>query len=145
MRDPEWCPRPRNDERGKGLRKKRSFRRVFMAFQRTDRVRQQIKREISVIIRDELKDPRVGFITVTNVELSLDLRHAKIYVSIMGDKEEQEKTMKGLKQATGFVRTQLGQRIRLRYTPEIVFRQDSSLDAVSHIYQLLDEVKESSH
>lgn len=112
-----------------------------MSFQRSDRVRQQIKRELSVVIRDELKDPRVGFITVTEVELSPDMRHAKVYVSIMGNEEEKTNTMEGLLRATGFVRTQLGKKIRLRYFPEIIFRHDTSLDRASHIYQLLDEAR----
>lgn len=112
-----------------------------MSFQRSDRVRQQIKREVSVVIRDELKDPRVGFITVTEVELSPDMRHAKVYVSIMGNEEEKTNTMEGLLRATGFVRTQLGKKIRLRYFPEIVFRHDTSLETASHIYKLLDEAR----
>lgn len=111
-----------------------------MTFQRSDRVRQQIKRETSIIFRDELKDPRIGFVTITDVELSPDLRHAKIYVSILGNNEEKVKTMDALFHAQGFVRAHLGKRIRLRYTPEIVFCCDKSLEAASHIYKLLDEV-----
>lgn len=111
-----------------------------MTFQRSDRVRQQIKREASIILRDELKDPRIGFITITDVELSPDLRHAKIFVSVLGNDEERAKTMAALEHARGFVRTHLGRRIKLRYTPEVIFRSDTSLDSVSHICKLLNEV-----
>lgn len=109
--------------------------------QRIERLKDQLKVEISDILRKETKDPRIGFVSITDVEVSRDLRHVKVYVSILGDEEEKATTMAGLAQATGFIRTELGQRIRLRYTPEITFKLDRSLERGARVVELLNQVK----
>ncbi|GAW94302.1 30S ribosome-binding factor RbfA [Calderihabitans maritimus] len=114
-----------------------------MSLQRAERVAEQIKKEVAQILREEIKDPRIGFVTVTDVEVSSDLRHVKIYVSVYGDKEEQETTMEGLQNATGFIRREIGQRIPLRYTPEIVFKFDRSIEHGARIAELLAQVRKS--
>ena len=115
-----------------------------MSFKRSDRVAEAIKREVSDLLFREVKDPRVHFATVTDVELTDDLRFAKIFVSIMGTEEEKKKSMEGLENATGFLRSSLGSRIRLRFTPEIRFYLDQSLDRAFRIEQLLNEIKNPS-
>lgn len=109
--------------------------------QRIERLKDQLKVEISDILHKETKDPRIGFVSITDVEVSKDLRHVKVYVSILGDEEEKATTMAGLAQATGFIRTELGQRIRLRYTPEITFKLDRSLERGARVVELLNQVK----
>lgn len=108
--------------------------------QRVDRVREEIKKEASEIIR-RLKDPRIGFVTITDVEVSGDLRHVRIFVSVYGSEEEKQSTMAGLKRAEGHVRTEIGQRIRLRHTPEIQFHFDESIERGARIFSLLNEVR----
>lgn len=95
--------------------------------------------ELSDLLRTRVKDPRVGFASVTHVEVSGDYRHAKIYVSVMGSEEEQANTMKALKSATGFLRHELAGRIVLRYMPEIVFKLDTSIEKGSRILELIRE------
>ncbi len=89
-----------------------------------------------------LKDPRIGFVTVTGVDLSPDLRHAKIFVSIMGSDAEKSGTMEALGHATGWIRHELGQRIRMKYLPELLFLPDTSQEYGEKIDRLLDEIKE---
>jgi ribosome-binding factor A len=111
---------------------------------RAQRVAEQMKKVVAGIIEKELKDPRIGFVTVTSVELSNDLRYAKIYVSIYGDEKQKKDSLEGLRKATGFVRKEIGKRIKLRYTPEIEFKFDSSIEHGAKIAKLLSEVKEDS-
>ena len=91
------------------------------------RVAEQAKKELGDILRT-LKDPRIGFVTVTDVEVSNDLSHLKIFVSVYGDQEARQQSLEGLQAAKGLIRSELGRRIRLRMTPEIEFRLDTSLD-----------------
>jgi len=107
--------------------------------QRIARVREEVRKEASDILR-KMKDPRLGFVTVTGADVSPDLRHVKIYVSVYGDDAETERTMAALLSATGFVRTELGQRIRLRYTPEVVFKLDNSARHGARIEELLADL-----
>src|SRR5690606_39611553 len=107
-----------------------------MTVPRAERMREDLKRETSDILR-KMKDPRIGFVSVTDVELSRDLRHAKIFVSIFGDEQEKQKTLAVLAHAQGYIRTELGQRIRLRYTPEITFKLDDSIERGDRINRLL--------
>lgn len=107
---------------------------------RANRVGEQIKKEISEIILRELKDPRISFITVTDVEVTGDLQQAKIFISIMGSEEEKEATLAGLSKALGFIRSEIGKRIRLRKTPEISFHLDESIEYGNRIDQLLAEI-----
>lgn len=113
-----------------------------MSMQRAQRVREEIKKEASDIIR-QMKDPRVGFVTVTDVDVTNDLRQVRIYVSIYGDDEAKTRSMEGLQAATGFVRSEVGKRIRLRHTPEIAFRLDASIERGARINALLNEVSTS--
>ncbi|RKY31935.1 MAG: 30S ribosome-binding factor RbfA [Candidatus Omnitrophota bacterium] len=108
---------------------------------RSDKVAQAIKKEIGGIIHDELKDPRLGFVTVTRVELTRDLRYAKVFFSVLGKEEEHKKTKDALDSALGFIRRLIAQRIRLRFVPEIVFKEDNSVEYDIKIQKLLEEVK----
>jgi ribosome-binding factor A len=111
-------------------------------FSRADRVRKALIREVSDIIATEVKEPRLsGTITsVTDVEVSADLRHAKVFVSIMDTPERQEEIMTILKEAQPRIRSEVGRRIKLRYTPEIDIRIDNSLERGSRVSQLLDQI-----
>jgi ribosome-binding factor A len=112
-----------------------------MARIRVSRVGEQIKKELSQILQQELKDPRIGFATITSVEMSGDLQHAKVYVSVMGDEEQKKNTLAALNKAKGFIRSEIGRRITLRHTPELVFKMDESIELGQYINQLLREVK----
>ena len=107
---------------------------------RLDRVTEQLKVEVSAILREEIKDPRVGFITVMRTSMSADLQHAHIYVSVLGTTAQQERALKALTSASGFVRKLVGDRIRLRYTPELTFHLDRSLDDQFRIQAALDRL-----
>ena len=112
-----------------------------MAEHRSERLREMIKIEFGEILQRDLKDPRIGFVSVIDVEVSNDLSHVKIYVSILGDEAAKLATMEGLESAKGFIRTELGRRIRLRHTPEIQIIADDSIERGSRIIELLEEVK----
>ena len=107
---------------------------------RVEKVQELMKQEISDIILHDLKDPRIGFVTVTSVACTEDLREAKIYVSVMGDEKKARDTLYGLESSLGFVRREIGKRIRLRFTPEISFALDTSLNYSDHIQRLLNEI-----
>lgn len=109
---------------------------------RVEKVQEFIKQEVSKIILNEMKDPRIGFVTVTQVEATGDLRSAKIYVSLMGSDEQKAQTWTGLQKALGYIRTEIGKRIRLRFTPELSFHLDQSLDYSVKIQELLTKIKE---
>lgn len=108
---------------------------------RIEKLQELIKQEMSKMLLTDLKDPRIGFVTVTDVEMTGDLREAKIYVSVMGGAEQVKSSLEGLNSALGFVRREIGQRIRLRFTPEISFALDTSLDYGDHIQKLLLQVE----
>ena len=108
---------------------------------RIEKLQELIKQEMSKMLLTDLKDPRIGFVTVTDVEMTGDLREAKIYVSVMGDAEQVKSSLEGLNSALGFIRREIGQRIRLRFTPEISFALDTSLDYGDHIQKLLLQVE----
>lgn len=111
-----------------------------MSFPRINRISEEYKREISDIISNEIKDPRIAeFTSVTGVEVTKDLRYAKIYISVLGDDEKKEQTMQGLKSAAGFVRKEIAKRVKLRYTPEMVFELDTSIEHGIYISKLIDE------
>lgn len=89
---------------------------------RTDRISEEVKREVSFIIQNELKDPRIAkMISVTAADVTRDLRYARVYVSVLGDENEKRDAIEGLRSAAGFIRREIGRRIQLRYTPEIIF------------------------
>lgn len=108
-----------------------------MKTNRVNRVKESLQKEVSLIIQRHLKDPRVGFVTVTGVKLSDDLRYARVLVSIYGEEEKKKQTMVGLQSATGFIRSQIGKSVRLRYVPEITFEYDKSADYSARIYEIL--------
>jgi ribosome-binding factor A len=111
---------------------------------RVGRVGEQIKKELSLIVQSELKDPRVGFITVTGVEVTNDLSQAKIYLSVLGSEQQKEDSLKALANGRGFIRSELGRRIRLRHTPELIFKFDASIEYGSRIEMLLQKVNEGN-
>ncbi|MFC5588385.1 30S ribosome-binding factor RbfA [Sporosarcina soli] len=108
---------------------------------RANRVAEQMKKELGAIIGQKLKDPRIGFVTVTDVEVTGDLQQATIFISVLGKEYEKEETLKGLNKAKGFIRSEIGQRIRLRVTPEIKFEFDDSVAYGNRIDTLLNQVK----
>lgn len=107
---------------------------------RANRVGEQMKKELGDIIGRKIKDPRIGFVTVTDVSVSGDLQIAKVFISVLGDEEQRENTLKGLAKAKGFIRSEIGQRIRLRKTPEILFEFDESITYGNRIDTLLHEI-----
>jgi len=107
---------------------------------RQEKLGELIAVELSDLLRTRVKDPRVGFVSITRVEVSGDYRHAKIYTSVMGNKDEQNGTMRALQHATGFLRHELASRLDLRYTPEIVFKLDHSIEEGARILDLIKEV-----
>ncbi|MBD7967264.1 30S ribosome-binding factor RbfA [Paenibacillus gallinarum] len=111
-----------------------------MAKIRTGRVSEQIKKEISLLIQTELKDPRIGFVTVTGVDLTNDLSQAKIYLSVFGDDEQKNNSLKALHKANGFMRSELGKRIKFRHVPELIFKIDESIEYGSRIEKILTEI-----
>ncbi|MFS0595136.1 30S ribosome-binding factor RbfA [Peribacillus frigoritolerans] len=108
---------------------------------RSNRVGEQMKKELSEIIGRKIKDPRIGFVTVTDVAVTGDLQQATVYISVLGDQEQREKTLQGLAKAKGFMRSEIGQRIRLRKTPELFFEFDESVDYGNRIESLISQIK----
>lgn len=113
-------------------------------YRREDQLSGAITRELSDLIRTRMKDPRIGFASITGVELSHDLRYAKVYVSVMGSPEEQRETMRGLDSANGFLRRELAQRLTIRHVPEISFRLDESIARGARVLDLLKQVENES-
>ncbi len=108
---------------------------------RQEQLAEVIAEELSDLIRTRMKDPRIGFASITDVELSGDLRHAKVFVSVLGTPEEQRATLQGLEHAAGFLRHELAQRLTIRYTPEVLFRLDESIERGTRILQLIHEME----
>ncbi|MCC3143837.1 30S ribosome-binding factor RbfA [Halanaerobium sp. Z-7514] len=114
-----------------------------MTKKRAIRVGELLKEEISQIILREMKDPRIAFVSVTDVKVSGDLRHAKVFISVFGSDKEKEETMEGLERATGYIRKLVGERIKIHHTPEIIFRYDDSIEQGVHISEIINDLKES--
>jgi ribosome-binding factor A len=110
---------------------------------RIDKITEALRKEISVIVHDDLKDPRLGFVTVTKVEVTQDYREAKVYFSVLGSEEDHKKTAEALNSASGFIRREIAHRINLRFTPEIMFREDRSSEYSVRIEEVLNEIKET--
>ena len=108
---------------------------------RPERVARELKRYISGILYTELKDPRIAFVTITDVEITKDLKVAIIYYSIMGTKTERNNTINALKSATGFIKKLIGINLELRYVPDIIFREDRSVEQAKNVYKILDKIK----
>jgi len=109
-------------------------------YKRAERVSDQMKQEIADILMRKIKDPRIGFVTVTDVEVADDLRNAKVFVSVYGS--EKAATLKGLESASAFIRSELGKRMRMKFIPELLFRYDDSVERGAHINELLHEIQE---
>lgn len=116
----------------------------MMTFERVNRISEEFKREISDIIKNDIKDPRIAeFTSIISVDVTKDLRYAKVFISVLGDDKKKNDTMIGLKSAAGFVRKEVGKRIKLRYTPEIIFELDKSIEYGMHINKLIQEANKT--
>jgi len=114
-----------------------------VAKHRSGRINEEIRKEISDIIRTGIKDPRLNaMVSVTKVDVTKDLRYAKVFVSIFGDEESKGNSLQALKSAAGFIRKEVGSRINLRYTPEMIIQLDSTIEQGMHIDALLQQIKE---
>jgi len=107
---------------------------------RVRKVELLVKDEVSKIIITKLKDPRVGFVTVTSVEMNADLKSAQIFISVMGTQSQKNETISSLNDASKYIRSELNQRIKLRYSPSITFRLDDTIDRAIRIGQILEEL-----
>ena len=113
-----------------------------MVKERDRRLGELLKEEISDIIRREVRDPRIGsFVSITEVDVSGDLRHAKVFVSVMGSEQEKQDTMDGLEEATGFIRSLVGERITIYHIPELKFRYDDSIEHGIHISEIIKKAR----
>jgi ribosome-binding factor A len=109
---------------------------------RSDRVAEAIREAVAMFLAEGVKDPRVtGLVTVTGVDVTRDLRHARVHVSIMGSDEEKKETMEGLQSVAGHLRARLGRTLRLRVTPELDFRYDASIAHAARIDSLLEQIR----
>jgi ribosome-binding factor A len=111
-----------------------------MEGKRSAKVADLIREEISQMLVKSVKDPRIGFITITRVTVSEDCRFARIYYSVAGTQAERENSIRGLESAKGYVRKELGRRIRLRYTPDIMFQFDPSIEYAIHMEKLIQSI-----
>jgi len=117
-----------------------------MSSRRIARLNDAFREEISDLLRRQVKDPRLAvFITITRVEISADLSHAKVHVSVMGSDDDREKALRGLEAAASFLRREIGHRLSLRRIPALSFRRDDSLERGAHVLELLDEVSEQEN
>jgi len=110
---------------------------------RTRQVGELIREELTDIIRREVKDPRIGFFSLTSVEMSPDLRFARVYVSVLGSEDERVETLTALRSASGFIRHHLKPRLRMRQIPELDFRDDRSMEHAAEIARALSEINRS--
>lgn len=108
--------------------------------ERIKRLQEEIKKETSFIIQRKVKDPRLGFVSITDVELSRDYSYCKIFISVLGDENEREQTMEGLHKATGFIRSELAKKLRLKTVPKLSFHYDQSLEYGSKIDAILKKL-----
>ncbi len=114
-----------------------------MEGKRSEKVADLIQREISEMLLKTLKDPRIGFVTITRVTVSDDCRMAKVYFSVMGTPADRERSMKGLNHAKGYVRKELGRRMRLRYAPDVAFQFDPSIEYGIHLEEVIHQLHEA--
>ena len=115
-----------------------------MIGRRQERLAEQIKEEVSMIIAGEVEDPRVGTVTVTDARLTPDLRYAKIYVTVLGSEQEIDESLAALKHAAGFIRTQLGAVLRMKRTPDLHFVYDNTTETATRIEKILSEEEEKA-
>jgi len=114
-----------------------------MSIKRADKIAETIHEVICSLLVKGVKDPRIGFVTVTGVKVTDDLHLATVYFSVIGDQSQKKSTEAGLTSAKGFIRKELGKNLRMRYVPDIIFRYDESLDYGKRIDSLLEEIRES--
>jgi ribosome-binding factor A len=114
----------------------------MMEGKRSEKVADLIQKEVSQMLVKTVKDPRIGFVTITRVAVTEDCRLAKVYFSVAGTPKEREKSINGLDSAKGYIRKQLGRRISLRYTPEIMFQFDPSIEYAIHIGEVFQQLKQ---
>jgi ribosome-binding factor A len=112
--------------------------------QRTDRLDSQIRQELMELLQREMKDPRLGFATITRVETARDLGHARVWVSVLGSEIERERTMSALRVATPWLRRKLGERLSLRHVPELTVREDDSIASGDRVLQIIQELSGES-
>lgn len=110
--------------------------------QRTDRLDSQIRQELMDLLQREMKDPRLGFATITRVETARDLGHARVWVSVLGTDLERERTMDALRVATPWLRRKLGERLSLRHVPELTVREDDSIESGDRVLRIIQELEE---
>jgi ribosome-binding factor A len=115
-----------------------------MSERRQQRVAEEIQRRSSQFIREELKDPRLGFLTITGVDINSDLTHATIYVSVLGDEAEQRGTMEALQRARGLIKRDIGDWLRIRTVPEIAFKHDTSIERGTRILKLIKGLEQET-
>jgi ribosome-binding factor A len=108
--------------------------------QRTDRLDSQIRQELMELLQREMQDPRLGFATITRVETARDLGHARVWVSVLGNEVERERTMGALRVATPWLRRRLGERLSLRHVPELTVREDDSIASGDRVLQIIQEL-----
>lgn len=116
-----------------------------MAYPRVSRLNEEIKKIVSHLIRNELRDPRIAPMTsIIEVDVTRDLRYASIYISVLGTEEEKANTLEALMKSSGFVRREIGQKIKARYTPEILFKLDNSIERGIEMYQKISKMNEGN-
>lgn len=113
-----------------------------MALHRTQRLGEEIKKELSDIVQNHVRDPRIGFVSFTDVEVTRDLRHAKVFFSVLGNDEVRQSTFQGLEKAKGFIRSEMASRIKLRYMPELSFNYDNSLNNGENISRIISRIND---
>ena len=118
---------------------------MSLAGKRTERLGHQIRVELAKMIAREVKDPRIGFVTITRVELTADLHHARVFVSVLGSPDEQEQSIAGLGSAAGFLRHEIGHRLDLRRAPELAFVLDHGAEAGERIEMLLQKIHQGEN
>lgn len=112
-------------------------------FKRSDRVGDLVAQEVaSLLLSGDIRDPKIGFVTITHVRMSPDMKHARIFFSVMGDEKAIKKSTRALNRACAFIRRSLARKVHLKYVPEIIFEYDDSLEYSSRIDELLKEIKE---
>lgn len=110
-------------------------------YDRMERVNELLLSEISRVVLREVKDPRIGFATVTRVETSRDLHHARVLISVLGSRDQKRQSLDGLNSASGFIRSQMSRELHLRYTPELQFILDDSLERAAEISKLITDLE----
>ena len=108
---------------------------------RSDRVEGQLRKEISKILQEDIKDPRIGFVTITRIDLTKNLRYARIYFSILGDDDAKEESLKGIKSSIGYIRKLIAERMNLRYVPELYFKLDNSIEYSINLEKTFERIK----